>query len=161
MRKLEVKHGPIKFACVFCNDQRSQLVDPESDGPLFLADVNGDGKSESIDFLLCRCGAEFHWARAGLERPSGVPEDYAALPVQGVVFKGWRLFAVKEPLHVKTYTLTSNRPAMGNARSWAQRIIRIPSSFKLIHDGAFISHHAQDGSIILKPVEAKTRRKHE
>ncbi len=82
------------------------------------------------------------------------------LPVARVAFKGWRLFAVKEPLYVKTYTLRNQNPAEGNARSGAQRLIRIPSNFKFIQDGAYISHHAQDGSIILKPVEAKAQRKH-
>lgn len=61
---------------------------------------------------------------------------------------------------MRSYSLSSKRPAEGNPRSWMQRLIRIPSSFKLIQDGAYISHHAQDGSIILKPVEAKAPRKH-
>jgi hypothetical protein len=42
-----------------------------------------------------------------------------------------------------------------------QKIIRIPSNFKLIQDGAFFSYHAQDGSIVLKPAELKTQRKTE
>jgi hypothetical protein len=161
MRKLEVKHRPIKFACVFCNYERLELVDPDSlelDAPVFLADVNGDGKIESMDFLVCRCGAEFHWMRSINERPEGVPNDYAILPV-GVALKGWKLFAVKEPLLVKTYTLHRKRPPY--ERSWMQRIIRIPSNFKLIQDGAFFSYHAPDGSIVLKPAKLKAQRESE
>ncbi len=162
MKRPKIRYSPVRFTCVFCACSRLELIDPASEksGALcFSADIDGDRKPESVEFLTCRCGAEFHWSKSG-EGPSGVPEGYAVLPITGVTFNGWRLFAVKEPLLVKTYTLTSNRPAEGRARSWAQRIIRIPSSFKFIQDGAYISHHTKDGLIILKPVEAKAPRKH-
>ncbi len=162
MKRLKVEYPPVRFTCVFCGCPRLELIDPASgkSGALcFSADVDGDRKPESVEFLTCRCGAEFYWSKSG-EGPDGVPEGYAALPISGVTFNGWRLFAVKEPLLVKTYTQTTHRPAEGRARSWPQRIIRIPINFKFIQDGAYISHHTKDGSIILKPVEAKARRKH-
>jgi len=156
MKKLQVKYPPVRFSCAFCNDQRLELVDPESgQGPAFLADVDGDGRSESVDFLACRCGAEFHWGRS--ERPDGLPMECAVVPVPKLAVKGWRLFCVKEPLLVKSYTLHRTKPPW--ERSWMQRIIRIPSGFKLIQDGAYFSYHARDGSIILKPAKPKSERK--
>jgi hypothetical protein len=125
------------------------ITSPEA-GVCFSTDVDGDGLRELVDFLTCRCGAEFIWVPPGRDAPAGMPETYDVCRVKDVSsFKSWKLLAIKEPLVVRTYKLRSDKG--GTEYSWPHRIIRIPGNFKLILDGPYISYHKDDGSIILKP----------
>ena len=52
--------------------------------------------------------------------------------------KSWKLFAIKEPVVVRTYKLRSSEG--GAQYSWSYRLIDIPGNFKLIVDSPHISY---------------------
>jgi len=147
------RHLPARFECPYCGTSRTELIDitsPQETGVYFSTDVDGDGLQELIDFVTCRCGAEFLWVPPGRDAPAGMPETYHVCRIKDVPnFKSWKLLATKEPLVVRTYKLRSRKG--GTEYSWPHRLIRIPGNFKLILDGPYVTYHKDDGSIILKP----------
>jgi hypothetical protein len=156
MKKLQLEYIPIQLTCPYCSRRYMELADDhdESGAVSFQSAPNDRKQTESVERIACECGAEFLWLPANQERSNDISKDASIVTVSGTpTIKGYRAVAVKDPLIVRTYKLVGRKS--GRSYAWTNRLIRIPESFKLIKDGAYIAFHDEKERIILQPQAKK------
>jgi len=154
LRKLKVgaKAVPLRYRCPYCSAAREGVVELWRDGkPFWVADVDGDGKAEAIEWTTCRCGAEFMLMNA--KELAKIPEDHEAIAVKTEEWSGklgeFQLYAVKRLIALRSYTLRERKK--GRSYEFVQLQTRFPSDFKTLTPGLYAVYHGEHGEIVLQP----------
>ena len=159
MRKLKApKAIPLRYRCPYCSATREGVVELWKDGkPFWMADVDGDGKAEAIEWTTCRCGAEFMLMNA--KELAKIPKDHEAIAVKTEEWSGklgeFQLYAVKRLIALRSYTLREHKRKQDRDYEFAQIQIRFPSTFKALTPGLYAVYHGEHGEIVLQPRKAK------